>query len=1044
MHIPTKSRRWTTGCRSDMCQCASIMCHFLLACLLAACRSLPISVLGAESVERVSHSAGRSSLRPAIFSSQEATMATDTTGRSRSSSSCGGRGRSKGRGGGRGDGGRSGSRRPRHRSGKKKKENNDGDAAAEPDSRTQHGGSQSDREGQRKKQAKAPQNQNKSNNRNRKVKELFAPHLPLNEALRLYAEEPTQCLRGKFRVSGSAGQRIKAFVSCDRGGFRRDVIISGVADTNRALDGDVVFVEIVGPVEDLPEDSKEDDGVADELAKLEVNDNEDVEEDDDMVSQDTEAEDEDTDEDEEEVSTTWRQDTMQRSLWNPEVDIKRHASIKSEYTSRNASILSSVAGDSVGGTGQMRGRVVHVCASRNGKPRIIVGTLKRQSQGQHGRIILVPSNRALPFFVVPRDAEKYFGGDDAGSGSNLFKAEYNPAAWMSGMRFPPCRAVEVMGNCFDPEDETQALLMEFDVNHGDFHHAVLRDVDRAVKSGRTKTASVSGAEGTTGEDLGWEPTKQMRNGRRDYTNDRIFTIDPTTAKDLDDALHIKLLPNDQIEIGVHIADVGFFVKPHSAVDKEAAYRATTVYLVDRVIPMLPKPLCEIACSLNENVERLAFSCVWTMNLDGTLATEEGPNKKGGRGKKGRKEKVWYGRTVIKSCARLDYNTAQNIIDGKCGNPGQTDTDISEELWPRSRRPTGGHTIMEVANDVRLMHKVAMARRRLRFDNGALALHGVKLVFRLGDDNKTPQLCEPYPLKDSNRLVEEYMLMANYLVAQRLITHAGGLALLRQHPPPLELGLGEVAQVAQGLGLHLDTANSASIQNSLRRISHECTDDVILQGITELIMTPMQPAEYIAAGAVDDPTQWRHFALNIPYYTHFTSPIRRYADVIVHRLLQATLDGPQAVKEYYQRMDEISNVTDHCNDKRMAAKKAQERSDRVFLSLYLREHPIKSAMGIVVSVGEKSFTVFVPSLGLSARVNLEVHEHLIYESIGEIRRKIIVRRRGGGAEDGEEGPMWTGGSEPLEIRVFAKVAVACICKETSPIDVIVKLRGPWSQ
>ena len=167
-------------------------------------------------------------------------------------------------------------------------------------------------------------------------------------------------------------------------------------------------------------------------------------------------------------------------------------------------------------------------------------------------------------------------------------------------------------------------------------------------------------------------------------------------------------------------------------------------------------------------------------------------------------------------------------------------------------------------------------------------------------------------------------------------------------------------------------------------------------------------------------------------------------MIVHRLLQATLDGPQAVKEYYQRVDEISNVTDHCNDKRMAAKKAQERSDRVFLSLYLREHPIKSTMGIVVSVGEKSFTVFVPSLGLSTRVNLEDHEHLIYEPIEEIRKKIIVRRRGGDAEDGQDGPLWTGGSEPLEIRVFAKIAVACICKETSPIDVIVKLVGPWSQ
>ena len=991
---------------------------------------------------------------------------TDTSGRRRSGSSGGGRGRGKGRGGG-----RSGSRRPRHRSDnqqqRKKEENNNEDdagaaaAAAEPDARAT-------RSRQRKKKgnnnndtaaaAAEPdtracsqnQNQNQSNNnkRKKKVKELFSPHLPLDEALRLYAEEPTKYIRGKFRVSGSAGQRIKAFVSCDRGGFRRDVIISGVADTNRALDGDTVFVEILGPVEEASggDDKKDDaDSVADELAELGVNDtcNEaEDNDDDDMEFEDYDVEDVDDEEDEEEdiPTSTWRQDTMQRSLWNPAIDIKRHASIKSEYSSRNASILSSVAGDSVVGSGQMSGRVVHVCASRTGRPRVIVGTLRRQSQGQNGRIILVPSNRALPFFVVPRDAEKYLSGDEASSGSNLFKAEYNASAWMSGMRFPPCRKVEVMGNCFDPEDETQALLTEFDVNHGDFHSSVLRDVDRAVKAGRTQKASVSGAEGTKGEDLGWEPTKQDRKGRRDYTKERIFTIDPTTAKDLDDALHVKLLPNDQVEIGVHIADVSHFVKPHSAVDKEAAYRATTVYLVDRVIPMLPKPLCEIACSLNENVERLAFSCVWTMNLDGTLASDEVSGKKGKKGK----EKVWYGRTVIKSCARLDYNTAQNIIDGKCGNPGQTDANISEELWPRSRRPTGGHTIMEVANDVRLMHKVAMARRRLRFDNGALALHGVKLVFRLGDDNKTPQLCEPYPLKDSNRLVEEFMLMGNYLVAQRLITHAGGLALLRHHPPPLEQGLDEVAQVAQGLGLHLDTTNSASIQNSLRRISHECTDDIILQGITELMMTPMQPAEYIAAGSVEDNSMWRHFALNIPYYTHFTSPIRRYADVIVHRLLQATIDGPQAVKEYYQSVDEISNVSEHCNDKRMASKKAQERSDRVFLSLYLREHPIKSVMGIVVSVGEKSFTVFVPSLGLSTRVNLEDHEHLIYEPIEEIRKKIIVRRRQGGADDdNEEGLVWTGGSEPLEIRVFAKIAVACVCKETSPIDVIVKLVGPWN-
>jgi len=218
-----------------------------------------------------------------------------------------------------------------------------------------------------------------------------------------------------------------------------------------------------------------------------------------------------------------------------------------------------------------------------------------------------------------------------------------------------------------------------------------------------------------------------------------------------------------------IVDVSYFVSTGSPVDDEAAKRATTVYLVDRTIPMLPRPLCEIACSLNENVERLAFSCVWIMNVDGTMGNS-GENK-------AEYNQVWYGRTVIKSCARLDYATAQNIIDGKVVY-GEDESNVDEHLWPQSRRPTGGHTMDEVATDVRLMHKVAMARRKLRYAHGAIALHGTKLTFQLDNDGQTPSLCEPYPIRDSNRLIEEYMLLANFLVAQKLITSAGGLALLR--------------------------------------------------------------------------------------------------------------------------------------------------------------------------------------------------------------------------------------------------------------------------
>jgi DIS3-like exonuclease 2 len=517
-------------------------------------------------------------------------------------------------------------------------------------------------------------------------------------------------------------------------------------------------------------------------------------------------------------------------------------------------------------------------------------------------------------------------------------------------------------------------------------------------------------------------------GRRDYRDRRVFTIDPTSARDLDDALHVASLPDGRVEIGVHIADVSHFLRPGSAVDAEALRRATTVYLVNDVIPMLPRPLCEVACSLNENVERLAFSCIWRMNMDGTMA---GNND------------VWYGRTVIKSCARLDYATAQNIIDGKCGNgEGRAD---EVEFWPTSRRPTGGHTVDGVAADVRLMHRVAMARRRLRFENGALALNGIKLAFQLEEDGETPRLCAPYPIRDSNRLIEEYMLIANYLVAQRLITHARGRALLRHHPPPLEGRMQQVVDVSkEAFDFDIDVTNSKTLQESLSKISRDCDDELVVQCVTESLMNPMRPAQYMAAGEVDD-TDWQHFALNIPYYTHFTSPIRRYPDVVVHRLLQATLDDD--VDGFPMTQQEIQAAAGHCNDMRMAAKKAQERSDRVFLSLYLKRNPISSALGVCLGVGEKTFTCFVPSLGMSTRVFLQEHEDEFdinaFEDSSGKRRIVIQPKTNAGvkplaADDVSRGRSW----KSLEIGVFTKLEVACSCKCQPPIDVRVKVVGPW--
>jgi len=289
---------------------------------------------------------------------------------------------------------------------------------------------------------------------------------------------------------------------------------------------------------------------------------------------------------------------------------------------------------------------------------------------------------------------------------------------------------------------------------------------------------------------------------------------------------------------------------------------------------------------------------------------------------------------------------------------------------------------------------------------------------------------------------EMMLLANYLVAQRLITHAKSLAVLRMHPEPLMEGLDNVVSLAKvAMDFDIDPSTSQSLHESLVRFSRE-SDDLALQCVTNLIMTPMQAAEYFVTGLQEEPEEWKHYALNIPYYTHFTSPIRRYPDVLVHRLLQATIDG--TLKNFSLDKNQLGVLCEHCNEKRMGSKKAQERCDRIFLSLYVRGHPLKSQLAVVLSVGKTTFTAFVPSLGTSALLYLQEHtDSLAYaaEEGNDGSRRILLQQKPpkpNQQQNGGDPPRW----DTMEITIFVKLSVTVICKEKPPVDIKLQLEGPW--
>ncbi|KAH9844292.1 RNB-domain-containing protein [Rhodofomes roseus] len=521
-----------------------------------------------------------------------------------------------------------------------------------------------------------------------------------------------------------------------------------------------------------------------------------------------------------------------------------------------------------------------------------------------------PTDKRVPLIAIPTEqAPADFVLNSEAYANKLFVAciKRHPISSLH----PFGTLVEELGPIGDIEVETSALLKDCNFPTEEFSENVLKCLPP----------------------MPWSIPDHELDARKDLRNERIFTIDPDTAKDLDDALSVKANEDGTFDIGVHVADVTHFVKPNSALDRDARKRATSVYLMQRAVPMLPPALSEQLCSLTPGQDRLAFSVIFTMTRDAKVV------------------KKWFGKTVVKSSAKLSYQNAAAMLEGQT---------------PEFERAPE-QNVSDYVQDLKVLNDLAHQLRERRYKDGCIRTESLKLTFKL-DENGMPVDCAQYQRGDAHHLVEEFMLLTNTAVAQQVAVHFTEQALLRRHDAPIERRLNAFVERAARMGFKLDVSSPAALMRSLETV----TDPSARKTLELYLRKASSTAKYFCAGMLDI-AKYGHYALNIPLYTHFTSPIRRYADVLVHRQLDSILQGGSEPKFTMDR-DAVAKVAQQCNIKRDSAKLAQEQSTHLYLCILI--HDLTQRYGPVireakvVGVLDAAFDVLVPEFGIEKRVHVD--------------------------------------------------------------------------
>ncbi|MFT6699010.1 MAG: ribonuclease R [Porticoccaceae bacterium] len=561
-----------------------------------------------------------------------------------------------------------------------------------------------------------------------------------------------------------------------------------------------------------------------------------------------------------------------------------------------------------------------------------VGVLQKNKNKNFG--FVVPDNNKMyaDIFISENKMNGAVDGD---------KVQAKLIDWPKNSKNPFGKITTVLGKPGDHNTEMHSILLEYDLPF-EFEPEVEKDA----------------------ENLSIEITKDEISKRRDMRKDLTFTIDPKDAKDFDDALSFTKLQNGNYEIGIHIADVSHYLEPKTILDDEAYKRATSVYLVDRVVPMLPEMLSNGVCSLRPNEEKLTFSAVFEINEKAQIIKE------------------WFGRTVTYSDQRFAYEEAQEIIENV-----KLSDDIQPYTMPADISIIDKEYIVtpEIVEATLKLDKLAKILRKKRMKDGAISFDRVEVKFNL-DEQANPVGVFFKESKDANKLIEEFMLLANRKVAE-FIGFSKGKAtnktfIYRVHDEPNIEKLASLQNMIRKFGYKINTDTKESTSESLNQLLSDVHGKAESNMIETLTIRTMSKAIYTTQNI-------GHYGLAFDYYSHFTSPIRRYPDVITHRLLQHYLDGRDAPKAHL-----YEEKCKHSSNREELASKAERSSIKYMQVKYMQDHKDEVFEGVITGVTEWGIYVEIKSNKCEGMVRIRdiksdyyIFDEKQYAIIGQSTKKI---------------------------------------------------------